>query len=162
MIGRFVLALIVAATLAGAASAQSRPDQLPIPRFVSLRSDEVNLRTGPGTRYPVEWVMRRRHLPVEVLAEFENWRKIRDPSGTEGWVHQSTLSGRRYALVMGETRALRRAPQNDAGVVARAESGVVGQLLECRAQWCRIDAGGFRGWLERRQIWGIYPSETLK
>jgi SH3-like domain-containing protein len=163
---RFVAAFALLAALAGGPPAGSqpaaRPDALPLPRFVSLRSEEVNLRAGPGVRYPVEWVFRRRTLPVEVLAEFEQWRKIRDSGGTEGWVHQSMLSGRRYALVAGEVRTLRRQPEQGAAAVARLEPGFVGQLLECRAEWCRLDAGGFRGWLGRAEIWGVYPGEAVR
>ena len=158
------LAATLLAVLAGVpvAAQPARPDGLPLPRFVSLRSEEVNLRAGPGVRYPVEWVFRRRTLPVEVLAEFEQWRKIRDSGGTEGWVHQSMLSGRRYALVAGEVRTLRRQPEPGAAAVARLEPGVVGQVLECRAEWCRLDAGGFRGWLVRAEIWGVYPGEAVR
>jgi SH3-like domain-containing protein len=134
----------------------------PLPRFVSLRSDEVNLRTGPGVRYPVDWVLQRRHMPVEVLAEFENWRKIRDWQGTEGWVHQSMLSGRRYAMVTGELRTIRRQPETNSPAVARLEAGVVAQLLECKDQWCRVDAGGFKGWLLRSEFWGVYANEAVK
>ena len=133
-----------------------------LPRYVSLRSDEVNLRTGPGVRYPVEWVLQRRHMPVEVLAEFENWRKIRDWQGTEGWVHQSMLSGRRYAIVTGEIRSLRRQPEPNSPAVARLEPGVVAQIVDCKDQWCRLDANGFKGWLSRTEFWGVYANEAVK
>lgn len=135
---------------------------LPVPRYVSLRSDEVNLRTGPGVRYPVEWVLERRHMPVEILAEFENWRKIRDWQGTEGWVHESMLSGRRYAVVTGEIRDLRRQPEPTSPPVARLQPGVVAEMLECRGEWCRLDADGFKGWLLRSEFWGVYPKEAVK
>src|SRR5262245_52281841 len=138
------------------------PAGVNLPRFVSLRSDEVNLRTGPGVRYPVEWVLQRRHMPVEVLAEFENWRKIRDWQGTEGWVHQSMLSGRRYAIVQGETRAIRRQADLNSPAVARLEPGVVAQIVECKDQWCRLDASGFKGWLPRTEFWGVYANEPVK
>lgn len=142
----------------------SRPSVtgLAVPRYVSLRSDEVNLRTGPGVRYPVEWILQRRHMPVEILAEFENWRKIRDWQGTEGWVHESMLSGRRYAVVTGEVRNLRRQPDPKAPAVARLEPGVVAELLDCRDQWCRLDSDGFKGWLMRSEFWGVYPNEAVK
>ncbi|HEX6977811.1 MAG TPA: SH3 domain-containing protein [Alphaproteobacteria bacterium] len=166
MLARTILLLsFLAAVGPGAAHAQPRShtgESLPLPRYVSLRSDEVNVRTGPGVRYPVEWVFTRRHMPVEVIQEFEHWRKIRDVEGTEGWVHQSMLSGRRYALVTGEVRTLRRRPEADAPVVARVEPGVVGEIVECEGQWCRIDAGGIRGWLPRNEFWGVYPNETLR
>ncbi|MBI3453642.1 MAG: SH3 domain-containing protein [Rhodospirillales bacterium] len=135
---------------------------LKLPRYVSLRADEVNLRTGPGVRYPVEWVVQRKNMPVEVIAEFENWRKVRDWQGTEGWVHQSMLSSRRYMLIVGEVRSLRRRPEAGSPLVAKIEPGVVGQVFECKEIWCRVEAGGFKGWLARHEFWGVYPSETVK
>ncbi len=147
---------------AGPGSDLPAPSGGTLPRYVSLRSDEVNLRTGPGVRYPVEWVLQRRHMPVEILAEFENWRKIRDWQGTEGWVHQSMLSGRRYAIATGEVRTVRRQPEANAPAVARLEPGVVVQLMECKDQWCRVDANGFKGWLMRSEFWGVYPNEAVK
>src|SRR4051812_46096299 len=112
--GLMLIATAHAQTLPGSAPAANDPPAAAggnLPRYLSLRSDEVNLRTGPGVRYPVDWVLQRRHMPVEVLAEFENWRKIRDWQGTEGWVHQSMLSGRRYAMVMGDVRSITRQPE---------------------------------------------------
>jgi SH3-like domain-containing protein len=135
---------------------------LPVPRYVSLRSEEVNVRTGPGVRYPVEWVFQRRHMPVEVVEQFEHWRKIRDIEGTEGWVHQSMLSGKRYAIVTGEIRSLRARPEAGAKEVARLEPGVIAELLECQGPLCRLDAGGVKGWLPRAEFWGVYPGESLK
>jgi SH3-like domain-containing protein len=163
---------LLATLLVAAPSAAQQPPSSPrdppppaganLPRFVSLRSDEVNLRTGPGVRYPVEWVLQRRYMPVEVLAEFENWRKIRDWQGTEGWVHQSMLSGRRYAIVTGDTRVIRRQPETNSPAVARLEPGVVAQLLECKDQWCRVDINGIKGWLTRADFWGVYGNEAVK
>jgi len=109
MFVRLLLALLFA--LAPIPGAVAQRSDLPVPRFVSLRYDEVRLRAGPNVSHPIEWIIRRRHLPVEIVAEFELWRRIRDPQGAEGWVHQSQLSGRRYALVAGETRTLRRRPE---------------------------------------------------
>lgn len=162
-----VFLLVALSRSLGPALAQNPPPGVPngaanLPRFVSLRSEEVNLRTGPGVRYPVEWVLQRRNMPVEVLAEFENWRKIRDWQGTEGWVHQSMVSGRRYAIVTEAVRSLRRQPEPNSPAVARLEAGVVAQILECKEQWCRLDANGFKGWLPRSEFWGAYPNETVK
>jgi SH3-like domain-containing protein len=134
---------------------------LPLPRFVSLRSDTVNVRTGPGVRYPVEWVFTRRTMPVEVVEEFETWRKIRDWQGTEGWVHQTMLSGKRSAIVTGAVRDLRRDADQASSVVARIEPGVVGQLLDCRQSWCRLEFNGQRGYLRRDEFWGTYAEETV-
>lgn len=155
---RIALAVLVAVLAAGAAAAA----ELPVPRFVSLRSSEVNLRTGPGASYPVEWVYVRRSMPVEVIGEFETWRKIRDWQGTVGWVHQSMLDGQRTALVVGAERVLRREPDAEAPAVARLAPGVIGRLLECAPAWCRVEAAGHEGWLRRDEFWGAYPDETIE
>lgn len=133
---------------------------LPLPRFVSLRSAEVNLRTGPGNSYPIDWVYQRRHMPVEVIAEFDNWRKIRDWQGTVGWVHQNLLDARRYARII-EEQVLRGRPSPDAAPVARLMPGVIAALHACRDDWCRLEAGGYAGWLPRSAFWGAYPNETF-
>jgi SH3-like domain-containing protein len=175
---RLCLAVLLAAvglTSAGpkaAARADTVPDEsrrverpgrtgLPLPRFVSLRAVEVNLRTGPGVRYPIDWVYRRLGLPVEVIDEFETWRRIRDHEGTTGWVHQSMLDGRRAVLVLGNIRQLRRAPADDAGLVARLEPGVVARLDRCEELWCRVTVNGTAGWLRRTVVYGLYPEEIV-
>jgi SH3-like domain-containing protein len=136
--------------------------KLPLPRFVSLRSNEVNLRTGPGTTYPVDWVYVRRGLPVEVVAEFDVWRKIRDWQGTLGWVHQSMLDGRRTVLIAGAERILHREPVAGSPAVARLATGVIGRLLECDGAWCQLAIEAYRGWLRRDEFWGVYPDETFE
>lgn len=156
------LASILALAVGRESAAQNSAERGALPRFVSLRAEEVNLRTGPGVKYPIDWVLKRRHMPVEIVDTFEHWRKIRDIEGTEGWVHQSMLATRRYAIVTGEIRPLRRRPEADAPALARVEPGVIGNLIECKDQWCQIDAGGFRGWVMRTEIWGVYPRETVK
>ena len=138
------------------------PTGLPVPRFVSLRSAEVNVRTGPGTRYPVEWVFVKRDIPVEITAEFDTWRRIRDWEGTEGWVHQSMLSGKRAMVVLGDVRTLRRTAGENAGGLARVEPGVAGKLLHCQTNWCEVNVGGYRGWLQKSEFWGVYPTETVE
>jgi SH3-like domain-containing protein len=153
--------LLVAVSLWLPAGALASESGLPVPRFVSLHSSKVNVRTGPGVRYPVEWVLLRRGLPVEVIAEFENWRKIRDSQGTEGWVHQSMLSGIRSVVIVNRVRPLRRKPAEGTGVVARAEPGVIARLLECRGEWCRIEAKGFKGWVRRHEVWGVNDKEQV-
>jgi SH3-like domain-containing protein len=166
---RALLASMAAAAALGLgarpASAQDAPGPsgLPVPRFVVLRAEEVNARAGPGPRYPVEWVYRRRDMPVEVTAEFDTWRRIRDIEGAEGWVHQSLLAGggRRTVVVVGATRTLRAAPQDAAAGVARAEPGVIARLRRCRGAWCEVSADGIEGWLRRDEVWGVYPDETV-
>jgi SH3-like domain-containing protein len=137
---------------------------LPIPRFVSLRTDPVNLRTGPGVRYPVEWVYMRRRLPVEIVAEFETWRQVRDPEGTEGWVHQSMLSGRRTGVVTGEPRPLRKGNNDISEDIAMLDPGVVVDVQRCPADatFCRVEVNGLQGWLKRDHFWGAYPKEAIE
>jgi len=135
--------------------------EVPLPRFASLHSDKVNLRAGPGDRYPIEWVYMRKDWPVEVVAQFDHWRRVRDWEGTEGWVHEKMVVGRREVIVTGGVRGLRTSPDVGAALVARAEPGVVGHLDECRSDWCRIEAGDVTGWVERSNIWGVYPNETV-
>src|SRR5437868_5496125 len=130
---RFVFALTLAllVTSAGGPS-HAAESTLPTPRFAALRSDEVNVRTGPGVRYPIDWVFTRKTLPVQITAEVDTWRKIRAVDGTEGWVHQSMLTGRRTAMVTGELRTLRKRNDAEAAALALLEPGVIGSLLECR------------------------------
>jgi SH3-like domain-containing protein len=144
-----------------AATSELGPSGLPLPRFVTLRAAEINLRSGPGVRYPIEWVFTRKGLPVEVIDEFETWRRIRDWQGSEGWVHQTMLSGQRGAIVVGAVRLLRRAPEPGAPAIAEIEAQVVGRLHNCRNAWCLIEANGYEGWLRQAEIYGAYPGETF-
>jgi SH3-like domain-containing protein len=136
----------------------------PLPRFVSLRATVVNLRTGPGVRYPVDWVYERKYLPIEVIAEFDNWRKIRDVQGTQGWIHQSMLSSRRMFIIISKMRTLRKKGGTKSLAVAKLATNVIGELKRCPAAlgWCEVSAGGFKGWLRRVDFWGVYAQETIK
>lgn len=136
---------------------------LPIPRFVSLRSNQVNLRTGPGVRYPVEWVYLKSDLPVEIIAEFETWRRIKDFHGREGWIYQPMLSGRRTVRVMQDTLLLRAASKN-ALPLAKIENGAIGRLMSCpkNLSLCKVEFGHFQGWLSKETLWGIYPTEEFE
>jgi SH3-like domain-containing protein len=138
---------------------------LPIPRFVSLKADKVNVRQGPTRDHDVAWVFQRSGLPVEIVAEFENWRRIRDSDGAEGWVMQSMLSGRRTALVApwskSKTLSLYRASNEDSATVARLEPGVLATIKECQGAWCRVTGDRFEGWLRQNEVWGAYPGEVV-
>ncbi len=139
-----------------------RVTDLPLPRFVSLRADKVYVRAGPALRYPIQWVYRRAGLPVEITQEFESWRRIRDHVGDEGWVHQSLLSGQRSVLIRGDDLVILREHATDqARMVARLEPDVVAHLDRCNPQWCRIHVSGYRGWVERNFLWGIYAQEDF-
>lgn len=144
---------------------------LALPRFVSLKSDEVNLRSGPGRDYPTQWVYRRAGLPVEVIGEFESWRQVRDADGVTGWISQSLLSGRRTALVLPwEAKAGAAPPQvplrDDDSEKARAvvmlEAGVIASVLRCDSRWCLVTVGDWRGYLEQKKLWGVYQSEMIR
>jgi SH3-like domain-containing protein len=135
----------------------------PLPRFAALRTDEVNLRRGPGTRYPIDWVYKRRDLPVEIEREFEVWRLIVDPDGTKGWVHQATLTGRRSFIVTGQEQVLRHDPSETSAAVARLKPGVIGHIRACDAgsDWCQMQVGDYRGYLRREEFWGALPNEAI-
>lgn len=136
---------------------------LPLPRYAALRSDEVFLRVGPGTRYPIQWVYKRRDLPVRILREFENWRLVEDFEGVKGWVHQATLTGRHTLIIIDGEQTLRSTGNETAEAVARAAPGVIGRIKSCEAtaEWCQIQINDYRGWLKRSGFWGIGPGEAL-
>lgn len=147
---------------ARAEEAQKGPDSgLPMPRFVSLASDKVNARTGPGSRYPIAWQYQRRGLPVEVVGEYEYWRRIRDRDGTETWVHKNLTSGKRYALVDGTIRELFKKADANSEVLLSAEPGVQARLRKCQEAWCQVEIAGTKGWIPRNHLWGLYASESF-
>ncbi len=139
---------------------------LSVPRYVSLKSDRVNLREGPSKDHRTSWVFERAGLPVEITAEFDTWRKIRDSEGSEGWVLHSLLSGRRTALVApwkkDQSMPLYDQPRPDASVVANLQSGVIGNVKRCDGQWCRIYGDGFEGYEPQNNLWGVYPGEHVE
>jgi SH3-like domain-containing protein len=159
--------MLAAAAPAGAAGTEAlgASTGLPVPRFVSLKSDRVNLREGPSMDHRTAWIFQRAGLPVEVMAEFDVWRRIRDSEGTEGWVQKSLLSGRRTALVSpwkkGGVFAIRAKPKEDAGVAANVQAGVVANIKTCDAAWCHIFGDGYDGYIEQTSLWGVYPDEKL-
>jgi SH3-like domain-containing protein len=142
------------------------PSGLPIPRFVSLKAEKVNVRRGPSSDHPVAWVFQRKGLPVEIVAEFENWRRVRDSDGEEGWILQNMLSGKRTAVIapwkQGQSVALIKAPRGGASAVARVGAGVVAEVEGCDGQYCELTAGGYDGFIEQTQLWGVYPGEKVE
>lgn len=167
LLALFLLALPLRAETAvpptsGISSAIKRTG-LPVPRFASLRSADINMRVGPGARYPVAWVYHRKGLPVEIVAEFDTWRKIRDPAGDEGWVHQATLSGKRSFLVAGkELQPLFRKKEADAPLRAQLQPNVQGRITRCwEDEWCRVEVEGLKGYMKKGSLWGVYPNEKF-
>jgi SH3-like domain-containing protein len=153
-------------------AAEKGPSGLPIPRFVSLKSDRVNLRQGPGVEYPTAWVFQRAGLPLEVVREFESWRQVRDAEGATGWVLATMLSGRRTALVLpweikaGESSTavvtLHDGNSDKSGAVAEVEAGTLASIIGCDGRWCRISVGSYRGYIEQTKLWGAYKGEIVK
>ncbi len=161
-----VLALFATATHSRAAGdAAGTASGLPVPRYVSLKSDRVNVRTGPTKDHDVAWVFTRPGLPVEVTAEFENWRRIRDAEGAEGWVYHSLLSGKRTAVVTARVKdqliAVSSRPADESDVTAQLQPGVVTNVKRCDGKWCRVIGNAFDGWVPQERLWGVYPNEKV-
>jgi len=153
-----------------AVAATTGPSGLPLPRFVSLKSKRVNLRVGPGPDYAVSWLYTKAGLPVEIIQEYDNWRRIRDADGTEGWVFHSLLDGKRTAVAAPWMKGkgddvfviLRANPQANANVVAKLQPGVVISIAECNGDWCHAETDGTDGWVSQAEVWGAYPGEAFK
>ena len=170
--GRIFAAALLVLLLGGPQTAGARDGiavgsatGLPLPRFVSLKSDRVNLREGPSKEHRTTWIFQRAGLPVEVTAEFETWRRIRDSEGAEGWVLHSLLSGRRTALVAPWMKSgllsLRRKPEEDAQTTAQLQPGVLATIRNCTGGWCRLSGDNFDGWIRQDRLWGTYPGENF-
>ena len=179
----FAVAALLASGLAtGAAAAPAGPEaglgpvtKLPLPRYASLKTDRVNLREGPSKDHRTLWVFQRAGLPVEIVGEFETWRRIRDSEGTEGWVLHSLLSGRRTALVnagpdKGAEKAavsLRAKADDGASDEARLQTGVIGSVKSCTGTWCRLIVAlpskrDVDGYIRQNRLWGVYPNEVVE
>ncbi len=177
---RWGFAVAVCALLgAGSVPDRSHADEpaggsgLPVPRFVSLKSDKVNVRKGPGTNYPIAWVFEKAGLPVEIVREYGIWRQVRDSDGTQGWVLQNLLSGRRTAVVApwerkgkgSVTKSKPTSVHTDAStlssIVAYAEAGSLAGLISCDKSWCQISIAEHRGFIEQKRLWGVYEDESI-
>jgi SH3-like domain-containing protein len=179
-----VAALLIAAAngvaqeTPGPGPAEAGGSGLQIPRYVSLKSDRVNLRQGPGTEYPIAWVFRRAGLPVEVIKEFDGWRQVRDAEGTTGWVLSTMLSGRRTAVILpwelpaqakgdGKSDAIKASAtlhyddSERSRPIADVEAGVLASIISCDGRWCRVSIDGVRGYIEQAKLWGAYQGEVI-
>ncbi len=144
------------------------PSGLPLPRFVSLKSGRVNSRIGPGVNYSVDWLYLKSGLPMEIIQEYDNWRRVRDADGSEGWINQSLLSGRRTAIAAPWQKDksaqinLLAEPEPDARTLAILEPGVIGVIKMCNGDWCQMTFDGHTGWISQSLVWGAYPGELVK
>ena len=132
---------------------------LPIPRFVSLKGSEGNARRGPGLTHRIDWVFTREDMPLKITAEYEHWRRVEDVDGAGGWVHYSLLSGVRTVLVTQDMAEAFYQPDQRSEVLYQSEMGVIGKLLECQPDWCRISVEGEKGWVRKEALWGVFPDE---
>ena len=166
------LALVLIAGVVGnaaeaAAAAEAGASAAPLPRFVSLKSDKVNVRKGPSTDQAIVWVFSRAGLPVEVIAESDNWRRVRDSEGADGWVFHSLLSGRRTVLIEPWSKDHASVPlyaskSTGSRAVAQLEAGVLGNVLACDGEWCQLSVNDFSGYVQQDRLWGVYRGEEIK
>jgi len=157
-----IAAILTTALMGTAALADRGPvTNLPMPRFVSLKANEGNARRGPGMTHRVDWVFKRRDMPLKVTAEFEHWRRVQDADGAGGWVHFALLSGARTVLVLSDMTPIYAQADERAPVVAYLEAGVVAEVMQCSPGWCRIRVGGHRGWAGKSALWGVDADEIL-
>lgn len=172
LIASCIVAASLTTTVVLAQTSIGPETRLPLPRYVSLKTDRVNMREGPSTDHGTRWVYQRAGLPVEIIAEFENWRRIRDPEGEDGWVWHSLLSGRRTAIVAPWDRDVERTvdliehPESGARVLARVQPGVVAGVSRCSDAWCRLAVTAEQGdeivgFMRQDELWGVYPNETF-
>jgi SH3-like domain-containing protein len=134
---------------------------LPLPRFVTLKGNEGNARRGPGLTHRIDWVFTREGMPLKVTAEYEHWRRVEDVDGAGGWVHYSLLSGVRSILIAQDMAQAYSQPDTQSDVLYQSELGVIGRLIECQPDWCRISVEGEKGWVQKSALWGVTATETL-
>jgi len=161
-----ILCAFALSSTAALADSVGSVTKLPLPRFASLKTDRVNLREGPSKEHATKWVYERAGLPVEITAEFDVWRRVRDSEGVEGWVLHSLLSGRRTALVnpykKGENAKIFVRPSESADLAATLQSGVIVNIRACDGAWCLVDGDGFKGYIQQLKLWGVYPNEKIQ
>lgn len=144
------------------------PSGLPLPRFVSTKYSRANVRVGPGKNYSLYFTYQKQGLPVEIIQEYDLWRKIRGSDGDEGWVHRQLLSDKRTAMIApwqkdkNQLVILRKTPSDDGVFVVKVEPNVIGNIRQCTNGWCELSIGYTRGWIKQDQLWGVYPDEKIK
>ena len=155
-----IIAWLVGTTIAGAAMAErGAVTNLPIPRFVSMKASEGNVRRGPSLTHKIDWVFKRRDMPLQITAEHGHWRRVQDRDGAGGWVHYSLLSGTRTVIVERDALVLHAKPDLNTPAKAKLQIGVVARLGKCNREWCRLNAGGYKGWARKDAMWGVKPDE---
>ena len=160
---RVLAAAFAVIAMTGAAVAEQKRGpvtNLPMPRYVSLKAAKANVRRGPSLTHRIDWIFKRRDMPLVVTAEHGHWRRVQDRDGAGGWVHYSLLSGNRTVIVEADMLPLKFRPEPDTPMVAQLELGVVASLGKCHPEWCRISVGGYKGWARKSDIWGVLDEEV--
>ncbi|WP_300548067.1 SH3 domain-containing protein [Roseovarius sp.] len=157
-----VTALVLSLPMALGAQERGPVTNLPLPRFVSMKASEGNVRRGPSLTHRIDWVFKRRDMPLEITAEHGHWRRVRDRDGAGGWVHYTLLSGVRTAIVEHEMLDILTKPEPGAMVAAQLETGVIARLEECAVDWCEISAAGYDGWAPKSALWGVGADEVFE
>jgi SH3-like domain-containing protein len=156
----FCIALCAGPVIANAPQKGS-VTKLPIPRYVSLKASEGNVRRGPSLTHRIDWILKLRNMPLQVVAEHGHWRKVLDFEGAGGWIHYSLLSGGRTVMIMQDYVDLRNQPADESLVTARLERNVLAQLLSCKPNWCRLSSAGYKGWAPKTALWGVTKTEVF-
>ncbi|MCK5285282.1 MAG: SH3 domain-containing protein [Alphaproteobacteria bacterium] len=139
-----------------------RSTPYPLPRFLSINVDKVYVRTGPGKGFPVKWVFKKKGIPVEVILEYDVWRKIKDHDGDIGWIHKALLSGKRMGIIHSDSLvSMYRKPKSDSRIIAYAEPESLGRVESCKELWCKFISSGYKGWVKKNLIWGVYEDELF-
>lgn len=163
IIRAFVWALLLTLSFQPAlAENRGAVTNLPIPRFVSMKASEANVRRGPSLTHRIDWVFKHRNMPLEITAEFGHWRRVRDIDGAGGWVHFSLLSGNRTVVITEDMAKLHGQPKEGATTTAHLEQGVIAQLQSCSKDWCQLKATGYKGWTQKSVLWGVRADEVRK
>ncbi|MEP3334335.1 SH3 domain-containing protein [Sedimentitalea sp.] len=157
--GFLVVALAASAAVAQSNAGRGPITNLPMPRYVSMKANEGNVRRGPSLTHRIDWVFKRRDMPVQITAEHGHWRRVQDRDGAGGWVHYALLSGVRTVLVEKDMMAVHARPDPTSPINAAFELGVVARLGSCGPEWCQISAGGYRGWAAKEDLWGVAAEE---
>lgn len=151
--------MIVVAGHVAAQEKRGPVTNLPLPRYVSMKTSEGNVRRGPSLTHRIDWVFKRRDMPLQITAEYGHWRRVEDRDGAGGWVHYALLSGARTVLIEQDMAPVHTRPEEGASVVAAFELGVVARLGECGPEWCKVSAGNHRGWARKSHLWGVEAAE---
>ena len=159
-----VIAALISIMCMGSVQAQERGPvtNLPMPRFVSLKAGEANVRRGPSLTHRIDWVFKRRGMPMEITGEYGHWRRVRDRDGVGGWVHYSLLSGTRTVIIEADLTALFQRQDPASPVNVHLEAGVIARIDQCGPEWCRLRADGYKGWTLRGAVWGLKPGEVVE